>query len=356
MKTLIFAAILCAPILLQGQLTPLDSWMDNYIGSLPPIQHFRGNILVERDGRVILERCYGFAVEGWKVPNSHESRFEIASLSKQFTAAAILQLAEAGKLAIEDPVGKYYLKSPPAWQEITIEELLTHTSGIPNNDFTDYTKGLTASYSTEDLIGTFRDKPLVFSPGTKWAYTNTEYYLLAYIIDKVSGESYGDYLTDHIFKPLGMSHSEFASSRTVIPNMTEGYSSQDGKLSLREYYDRSLETGAGGITSTAGDLLIWNDALSKPGFLSAHSLEAMFTVHPPGHYGFGWFVQEKPVRMIWHEGGDPGFAAFEARYPDQHLVTIVLANEDDAPVRQISEAIADHLGVGKQRPPNRGGK
>jgi CubicO group peptidase (beta-lactamase class C family) len=347
MKALMLAVILFVGASLQAQSNPLDSWMDNYIGSLPPGQHFRGNILVERDGRVILERGYGFAVEGWKVPNTRESRFEIASLSKQFTAASILQLEEAGKLSIQDPVSKYYAQSPAAWRAITIEELLTHTSGIPNNDLTDYTKGLAACYSTEDLIGTFRDKPLAFSPGTKWAYTNTEYYLLAYIIEKVSGESYRDYLTEHIFKPLGMSHSEFASSLTVILNMTEGYSSQDGKLSLREYYDRSLETGAGGITSTAGDLLIWNHALSKPGFLSAQSLEAMFTVHPPGHYGFGWFVQEKPVRLIWHEGGDPGFATFEARYPDQRLLIVVLANEDDAPVKQISEAIANRLGNGK---------
>ena len=347
MKTLIFAAILCASAALQGQSISLESWMDSYVASLPTGQHFRGNILVERDGRVILERSYGYAVEGWKVLNTRESHFEIASLTKQFTAAAILQLAEAGRLSIQDPVSKYYAQSPPAWRAITIEELLTHSSGIPNNDLKDYTKGIAAPYSTEELVDTFRDKPLAFSPGTKWAYTNTEYYLLAYIVERVSGESYGAYLTEHIFEPLKMSHSEFASNHSVIPNMTEGYTSQDGRLWLCEYFDRSLETGAGGISTSVEDLLTWNRALNQPGFLSARSLEDMFTIHPPGHYGFGWFVQDKPVRMIWHEGGDPGFAAFEARYPDQHLIIIVLANEDDAPVRQVSQAVADHLGVSK---------
>ncbi len=348
MKTLLLGVFLLSCTVLQAQANDLESWTNAYLKDLPPAQHFRGNILVERDGQVLLEKSYGLADESWKVPNDQDSRFEIASLTKQFTAVAILQLAEAGKLSVDDHVSKYYAQSPAAWQAITIQELLTHTSGLPNNKLEDFTKGIAVPYTPEELIQTFRNRPLVASPGTKWAYTNTEYYLLAYIIEKLSGESYGAYLSDHIFKPLGMTHSGFVPTLTIVPKMTEGYTRENGTLRHRDYFDRSLEIGAGGIYTTTGDLLLWNHALNAPGFLNAYSLREMFTAHPPGNYGFGWFVDDRPVRRIYHEGGDPGFAAFEARYPDLHLLIIILSNEDDAPVRDMSLAIASHLGIGKQ--------
>lgn len=144
-----------------------------------------------------------------------------------------------------------------------------------------------------------------------------------------------------------MEHSGFVPTLDIIPMMSEGYTRENGVLRHRDYFDRSLEIGAGGIYTTIGDLLVWNHALDAPGFLKKQSLSQMFTVHPPGKYGFGWFIEDKPVRRVYHEGGDPGFAAFEARYPDQHLLILILANEDDAPVRDVSLAIAKHLGVNK---------
>jgi CubicO group peptidase (beta-lactamase class C family) len=317
--------------------------MDGFVRKLSPERHFRGNVFAERNGQTALEKSYGFAVEGWKIPNTAQTRFEIASLSKQFTAAAVLQLADAGKLSLDDPVGKYYKDAPRSWQAITIHQLLTHTSGIPNNEIKDYSKGIASPYTLDELIQTFRDRPLAFPPGTKWAYTNTEYYLLAYIIERVSGEEYGAYLTDHIFEPLKMIHSGFASTLAIVPNAAEGYTFEDGHLRHRDYFDRSLEIGAGGIYTTVEDLAVWNRALDSPGFLSRRSLDLMFTAHPPGHYGYGWFVDSAPQRRIYHEGGDPGFAAFEARYPDQHLLIVVLSNEDDAPVRDIADALAEDI-------------
>lgn len=342
----LFAVLLlgvCSPVLAQQQ-GALETWTDAWIAS-PAGAHFRGNVLVMRNGRVLLRRSYGLADESWDVPNTPEGRFEIASITKQFTAVAILQLAEAGKISVHDKVSRYYTSAPPSWKDITIEELLTHTSGLPENELKDFTRGLTIPDTPEQLVETFRDRPLVFAPGTKWAYTNTEYYLLAYITGELSGESYGDYLRDHIFRPLAMTHSEFAATTAVIPDMTVGYTRKDGKLWHRMCFDRSLEIGAGGISTTVDDLVLWNRALDAPGFLTAQSLRAMFSVHPPGNYGYGWFIQDKPVRKIYHEGGDPGFAAYEARYPDQHALIIVLANEDDAPVVALSDAIADHLGL-----------
>jgi D-alanyl-D-alanine carboxypeptidase len=321
----------------------LGEWTDSYVKSLAPAKHFRGIIVAERNGQVLVEKSYGKAVEEWQVPNSEETKFEIASLSKQFTATAILQLADAGKLNVEDPVSKYYPDSPPAWKGMTIHHLLTHTSGLPENEWGNFYKGKAAPYTTEEQVKTFRDRPLGFPPGSEWKYRNTEYYLLAYVVEKLSGESYATYLAHHIFEPLKMTHSGFATMAAIVPQMSEGYSRQGGTLVRREYFDRSMETGAGGIYTTADDLLRWNKALDSPGLLSAQGLDFMFTPHPPGNYGAGWFVETSPRLKIYHEGGDPGFAAFEARYPDRHVVIIVLSNEDDSPVREIADAMAKHM-------------
>ena len=226
---------------------------------------------------------------------------------------------------------------------MTIHHLLTHTSGLPENEWENFYKGRCTPYTTEEQIKTFRDRPLGFQPGSSWKYRNTEYYLLAFVIEKLSGESYAAYLAHHIFEPSKMTHSGFATMAAIVPQMSEGYSREASTLRHREYFDRSMETGAGGIYTTAEDLLRWNKALDSPGLLSAHALELMFTAHPPGNFGYGWFVETSPRRKIYHEGGDPGFAAFEARYPDQHVVIIVLSNEEDSPVRDIADAMAKHL-------------
>jgi CubicO group peptidase (beta-lactamase class C family) len=337
----ILLLFLCA--VAPAQQKSLGDWMDAYIRKLAPDKHFRGNILAEQDGRVVLARSYGLAIEGWNIPNSPQTRFELASVSKQFTAAAIMQLADAGRLSVDDPITKYYKDAPQAWQGITIHQLLTHTSGLSNNKIEDFSKGIATPYTPDELIQTFRDRPLAFAPGTKWAYTNTEYYLLAWLIEHLSSETYGAYLAHHIFEPLKMTHSGFASTLAIVPEMADGYTFEGGHLRLKDYFDRSLEIGAGGIFTTTGDMMLWNKALDAPGFLSAHSLDLMFTAHPPGNYGYGWFVENSPRRKIYHEGGDPGFAAFEARYPDHHLLILILSNEDDTPVRDTADALAKHI-------------
>ena len=343
MQRILAFLLLLASTGAHAQQSKLSDWMDNYVHHLPPAKHFRGNILAEQNGRVILDESYGLAVEEWNIPNTSRTKFEIASLSKQFTAAAILELADAGKLRVDDPIGKFYKDAPHDWEEITIQHLLTHTSGIPNNEIKDFPKGIAAAYTPDELIATFRNRPLAFAPGTKWAYTNTEYYLLAWIIEHVSGERYGAYLAGHIFTPLKMTHSGFQPTLAIIPDMAEGYTVEEGQLRHRDYFDRSVEIGAGGIYTTTGDLLVWNRALDSPGLLSARSLDLMFTAHPPGNYGYGWFVDTAPRRRIYHEGGDPGFAAFEVRYPAEPLLIVVLSNQDDSPVREVANALADHL-------------
>src|SRR5260370_31470848 len=201
----------------------LAEWTDAYVKGLAPAKHCRGTIVAERNGQVLVEKSYGAAVEEWQIPNSSETRFEIASLSKQFTAAAILQLADGGKLNVEEPVSKYYPESPRSWKGMTIHLLLTHTSGLPENECENFFKGKCTPYTTDEQVKTFRDRPLGFPPGTAWKYRNTEYYLLAFIIEKLSGESYATYLAHHIFEPLKMAHSGFATMGAIVPQMAEGY-------------------------------------------------------------------------------------------------------------------------------------
>jgi len=266
--------LLTLPLALaQSYSTKADEFVKGFTAS----GKFRAVIFVAKDGKPLYQRAFGNAVESWAIPDALTTKFELASLTKQLTGAAILLLAQDGKLKLDDPVAKYYSEAPAAWREITILQLVHHTSGLPNNEITDYSKGLCASYSPDELIKTFRDRPLKFVPGTSWSYTNTEYYLLAYIIERLSGERYADFLTHRIFTPLAMTDSGFASTLAVIPQMAEGYVRDGNSLRHRDYYDRSLELGAGGIYSTASDMLRWSMALDGNTLLQDRWRQEMFT-------------------------------------------------------------------------------
>jgi D-alanyl-D-alanine carboxypeptidase len=313
---------------------------NQYLENLTRGGGFSGVVLVQHNGKAVFEKAYGLAVSGWGIQNSIKTRFELASLSKQFTGAAILQLAESGKLQLDAPISQYYPKAPQSWSNISVRQLAHHTSGLPGDEIEDFGKGIATPYSLEELIDTFRDRPLVAKPGEAWAYTNTEYYLLAYVIEQVSGEKYGDYLAAHIFKPAGMIHSGFAGTLSIIPEAAEGYAHDAGGLRHRDYFDRSLEVGAGGIYSTLGDMALWNEALNSGKLLGAEFQKLMFIPSTPGGYGFGWFITQKPYLREYHEGSDPGFAAFEARYPTKGMLIVVLSNFEDAPVREIEAELA----------------
>lgn len=320
---------------------------DRFVTTFAKQRRFQGVALVARTGQVLFQKGYGTAVEGWSIANGLDTRFELASLTKQFTGAAILLLAEAGKLDLDAPVAKYYPQAPESWKDITVKELVTHTSGLPTNELKDFNKGICVPYTPDELIATFKDRPLKFKPGKNWAYTNTEYYLLAYIVQAVSGEAFADFLTHRVFEPLGMNDSGFAPTLAVIPRMAEGYT-RDGKaLRHRDYFDRSLEIGAGGVYSTVSDMLRWSEALNGEKLLNQKSLDLMFTPSSPGNYGFGWFIEKKGRAKAYHEGSDPGFAAFDIRYPEEKTFVIVLSNLEEAPVRVIANGLGELLLTGQ---------
>jgi CubicO group peptidase (beta-lactamase class C family) len=334
--SLFFPLFLCC----QGQ--NFDSLANGYMKKYAEHDQFMGSIVVARAGKIFFERSYGFADVEKDVPNTLQTKFNIGSLTKQFTGLAILQLAQNLKLNLEDPVSKYYDKAPPGWEKITIYHLLTHTSGIPNPDISDYSKGIAQPYTPEELISIFVTKPLDFPPGTKRQYSNSGYYLLGYIIENVSGKQYADYIRENIFKPAGMQNSGYESNSAIIKQRSSGYTKERDTLQNAQYVDWSIPYSAGALYSTVEDMWRWNEALYTEKLLNRKWLERLFTPDKNG-YNYGWFIKDEEGRQkFYHEGSNPGYSAFIARYPMDKAFVIVLSNLETSPVHEIADGLA-HL-------------
>jgi CubicO group peptidase (beta-lactamase class C family) len=316
-----------------------DGVIKAYVG--PDV--FSGAVLVAKDGKPVFRRAYGLADREWNVANTPETRFRLGSITKQFTATAILQLAEQGKLSVDDPISKYYPAAPAAWAPITLKHLLTHTSGIPS-----YTAipGFFAQLARldktpDEIIALTRDKPLDFPPGSKYAYDNTGYVLLGYVVEKVSGQPYAAYLQDHIFTPLGMKDTGYDVSDTILPRRASGYSVAGGKARNAAFLSMSLPYAAGSLYSTVDDLLIWDQALHAGKAIKPASVAAMFTDYG-FNYGFGQGLGPQNGHMTWgHGGGINGFATQLNRLPNDGLTVIVLGNIEQAPSGRIAQKLAD---------------
>ncbi len=313
---------------------------------------FSGAVLVARDGQPVLREGFGLANREWDMPVGPDTEFRLGSLTKQFTAAAILQLAEQGKLKLDDPIGKYYASAPKTWDKITLAMLLSHRSGIPSyTDISGYFRGPARLDTTpEALIALTRDQPLEFEPGTKFKYDNTGYILLGYVVEKASGQAYADYLRDHVFAPLGMTHTGYEVSTDILPHRASGYAKEKGAWQNATYLSMTVPYAAGALYSTVDDLLIWDQALYGDTLLKPASRAAMFSDHGD-KYGYGYVIdQEGGRRLWWHNGGVNGFHTYLARYPDQHVTVIVLSNLESAPVEKIGGALA-HLNFGEPATP-----
>lgn len=322
-------AILALLIAQAARADALDRYIETHLkeGHVPGVA-----LAVVHDGRVVKMRGYGLADVERSVRVTAETVFEIGSITKQFTATAILMLVEQGRLGLDDTVGKYVTDVPETWRAITIRQLLTHTSGIPDYEEIMGYAGYRNPMTPAQIISLAAGKPLDFEPGTKWNYSNTGYYLLTLILEKVSGEPYARYLHDHIFVPAGMIHTRTSEPVDVIPHRAAGYEYKNGRLENRDPMQPSAAGGAGTIVSTVGDLAKWDAVLNRRSMLRADSYASMWAdvVLPDGRssgYGFGWFVS--PVlkhRSQRHGGGTAGFTSDIWRLPDDHLTVIVLGN------------------------------
>ncbi|QOY89732.1 serine hydrolase [Paludibaculum fermentans] len=288
---------------------------------------FNGAILVAKDGKIVLSKGYGMANFEWSEPVTPDTKFRLGSITKQFTAMAVLLLSDQGKLKLDDPVCNYVAPCPDAWKPITIHHLLTHTSGIPNfTNFPEYAKTMTLASPPAESLKKFLDKPLDFAPGSSFNYSNSGYVLLGYIIEKVTGGSYADYLRKNILSPLGMNDTGYDDTVTVLPRRAAGYERTGTTLQNAKFLDMSIPHAAGSLYSTTLDLMKWDEALTAHKILSTEAYKRYFTPIRK-NYAYGWTVKtEDGVEQINHSGGINGFNTRIVRVPSQHLVVVALNN------------------------------
>ncbi len=321
--------------------TQIAAKVDQYMNAGVKMEHFSGSILVAKGGIKIVSKGYGMANYELDVPNTPQTVFRIASLTKGFTAAAIMQLQEKGKLSVEDPICKYLDNCPAAWQPIRIKHLLTHTSGLPNyTNFPGYLKTAGLLATDEEIVARFRDKPLEFTPGEQYRYCNSDYHLLGMIVAKVSGQSYADYLREHIFAPLGMKDSGVDSNKAILKNRAAGYALEGGALVNADFQEMTHLHAEGGVYSTTEDMFLWDQALYTEKILSRKSLDEIFTPFR-GTYGYGW----NKTRLfghteIKHSGLNFGFATHIKRFPDERVTIIVLSNNQMVDTEKVATALA----------------
>jgi CubicO group peptidase (beta-lactamase class C family) len=318
----------------------LEASVDGLLGSRFKGQSSGAAVLLARDGKVLLRKGYGLANVELGVPVTPETKFRIGSITKQFTAAAILKLQEEGKLSVADKLTKYF----PDWprgDEVTLQHLLTHTSGIHSfTSHSDFMKVVGGPVEPDDVIAYFRNDPYDFGPGERWSYSNSGYFLLGRIVEKVSGKPYGEYLTTTFFQPLGMKDTGVHAYSAILPHEATGYAYEGGTLKKAQNWDMSWAGGAGALYSTVDDLYKWNEALFAGKVLSQESLKAAFTPvstkQSPGSeengYGFGWMVSKlRGKQVIGHGGGLNGFVTYAARLPEPKVTVVVLSNAAPAP-------------------------
>ena len=244
---------------------------------------FQGSVLLAKGGKVIFAKGYGLANIELDVPNTPQTKFRLGSITKQFTATAVLQLQERGKLKVTDPISTYIPNAPAPWNGITLHHLLTHTSGIPSyTDEPSYQARMHERASTPlEFLHRFRDLPLSFPPGEKFHYDNSGYFLLGVILEQVSGMKYENYLRQNIFAPLQMTNTGYDWPATILKDRASGYTKDgDGQIRNADFLDMGQPYAAGSLYSTVLDLYKWDRALYTTKVLSAKSIEAAFAPNP----------------------------------------------------------------------------
>ncbi|HEX5171611.1 MAG TPA: serine hydrolase [Cyclobacteriaceae bacterium] len=347
--------LLLFPISLSAQNN--TNLFDAYMKAETDLYHFNGNVLVAKNGKIIYQKAFGHADYDAKTTLDNNSIFDCGSIAKEFTAMGILLLKDKGVIGYADTLRKFFPELP--YNKITIQQMLTHTSGIPDGF------GLVAKYFDHDKIATNEDfirllatekPPALFQPGEDMMYSGTAFILLASIIEKLSGQSYVAYMDNHVFKPLGMTHTQVAigpRSTKDIPGLAYGFIYSDSSkryvkaTSLKSGWTTYLAglVGEGMIISSTADLLKWDRALRNHSLLSAETQSAMLTkqaekkTYPLIQYGYGIRVGKNYFgNYIFHNGGYPGYIAMLIRYPDTDITAVVLSNNESR-----SDFIADGL-------------
>ena len=304
-------------------------------------------VLVSRNGQINYKKAFGTANLELNTPMQVDNVFWVASIGKQFTAVAILQLMEQGKLNLQDEITKFIPDYPTHGNKITIEHLLTHTSGIHNfSGMEDPEKKLTTDCTPNEVIDFFKNLPMRFAPGTKWEYSNSGYFLLGFIIEKITGKPYSEYLEENFFKPLGMTNSLFANNKRIIKNRVGAYSQGDTGFENSRHLNATIIYSAGAIQTTVEDFYKWHQAVHSYKLVKKETLDKAFSRYKLTDgietvYGYGWklgYVYESP--SIWHGGSIEGFGAMEIYLPKEDVFVAVFSNCDCIYPKDIASRLA----------------
>jgi CubicO group peptidase (beta-lactamase class C family) len=336
--------LLCATVCVKAD--EVDSYVEMQMRSF----HIPGiSLAVVHNGQIVKAQGYGLAHIELNVPMTKEMVLEIGSMTKQFTATAIMMLVEEGKVGLDDKLSKYFPNVPAAWSAITVRHLLTHTSGITENaEKADHCLPADVREDSVLIDNSCYTVPLGFRPGEAWAYSNAGYHLLAAIIKKASGMSCADFTTERILKPLGMLNGHVSVLHGIVANRAAGYEWKNNVLENRAAMPLVGSVGGVGILSTVGDLAKWDASLYTDRLLKRSSLEQMWTpvkleggATPAFNYGFGWFLDTyRGHRVISHGGVTPGFSSSITRFVDDKLTVILLTNSSGQIVDQFAREIA----------------
>jgi D-alanyl-D-alanine carboxypeptidase len=365
-RTVTFAAAVVRAVLIVvvatagGTAVRADA-IDAYVVRQMASQRVPGLSLAVIDhGRTVKLKSYGRANLELSTPMTPDSVIDIGSLTKSFTAAAVMLLVQDHKVALDDHINRYLGEAPPAWRDITIRQLLNHTSGLATDGVSTNAKTELADFSEPEFLASATALPLQATPGTAFAYSNLGYDLLSIIVSRVSGQTYGDFLQARIFGPAGMSATRVSDRTVITPNRAQGYLWTRGALRLCPPRSPTRFRGSGSLQSTLRDLVRWEAVLSGNSLLTPDSRRKMWTSGmlndgKPTGYGFGWEVsQVNGHPLVTHNGAMNGFLSNVQRYPDDHVTVIVAVNQSDlAESRRIASGIA-RLYLPALRPPHLG--
>lgn len=329
--------------------------IDALVSTYHDLHLFNGAALVAEDGRAIYSRGFGEAVMEFDVPNGPDTRFRIGSVTKQFTAAIVLQLVEEGRIDLQAPITDYLPDYPPTQGDrVTIHHLLTHTSGIPSyTDLPGFMEGPVREpfIPSDSLLPVFWEMDLEFEPGSRWSYNNSGYHILGVIIERVTGESYDRVLRERILEPMGLRNTGYDHNADVVEKRALGYVRVPGGFQHAPYLDSSVPFAAGMMYSTVGDLLIWDQALYGQGLFRNPETKALyFTPHvamstPEGpHYAYGWMIHDvvvgaDTVPVVEHGGGIFGFTTGFWRLPEERRTIILIDNTNGSQNDRIMRGI-----------------
>ncbi|MES1147179.1 MAG: serine hydrolase domain-containing protein [bacterium] len=305
--------------------------LDDYIAERMTASHTPAIVFgVFRDGKMLRKGAYGYSSLELGVKANTDNVFEIGSVSKQFTATILLKLREEGKVELSDRIDKYVPGLPETWKAIPLRNLLNHTSGIPDIEEIFGYDSYRNIYTTKQIIDVANSRPIEFQPGQKWHYSNTNYYLLGLVLEKIEGKTYEQILKDRITKPLGLDHTRISNPTDIIPNRCAGYMFDNGVVTNRDAMQQTACLGAGTIVSTIEDMAKWDEAINHNRVITKESQQMMWekTPMPTGfaNYGFAWFVEDfrgKP--NVSHSGGTAGFSCDYRRFSDG-LSVMVFSN------------------------------